>query len=631
VLLFHAGFYHFPGAFVGVDIFFVISGFLINRLVVEELETTGTFSFRHFYLRRARRLGPALVATCTFTFITAAFLFAPDHLSLLAASLIAALTSTSNIYLWQQAGYFDALSAVKPLLHTWSLSVEEQFYLVWPGLVFLVYRNAKRPRRTLVALISLSFVLSLAGNLWAQNGITETGKLSDGPTLIFYWMPFRVFELALGAALGWIIDRKIPPLVQDTLFALGFAFVGYAVRRFNDHTIFPSLNGLIPCIGAALIMLGSRGKLGVLLRNQLAVGVGLISYSLYLIHWPLIVFWSYTKSKPLTDTDRFAIIAISIALAVLMYRYVETPFRKIGHHRSSRKFIFGLAATAAALVLIAIPARSGWEWRTQKGALLQSANSQYGGTDCLSKCSHGTAPPVIFVIGDSFSRHLYAGLISSFPEQHFEFVDEYTCSFFSLKWSRWESLPNQQRDCQRDHQELLQRLKAKDARVILSYNWVRLQYFDVEKDRSAQPELKTFQSYDDDLAMFIFAQISELKSELGFHSVLVVGNPPSVGDDIGDLSKCLGRPFMSNCQYTRESAVDFRRYLVRYASRQSIPFIDPFEALCSESACKNYEKEGLFYSDEYHLSRLGSRVLIDHFKPQIAEWMFGKDDLSPSN
>jgi peptidoglycan/LPS O-acetylase OafA/YrhL len=624
VLFFHAGFTSFSGGFVGVDIFFVISGFLINRLILTELDSTGTFSFGHFYLRRARRLGPALVATCAFSFIAGAFLFAPKDFGMLAASVVAALTSTSNIYLWLQAGYFDALSAVKPLLHTWSLSVEEQFYLIWPVLLVLIYRVSRRPHVTVPLVIAISFGASLSTNLWAQNGIENapflTDKLADGRTLIFYLMPFRVFELTIGAGLHWIIDRNIPAKIRDALFIAGAALIAYAVWHFDSKTIFPAMNGLIPCTGAALVMVGSPSHLGSLLRNRPAVGMGLISYSLYLIHWPLIVFYGYYKDGPLAASNMRSLIAISILLAVLMYFCIERPFRSRAH-TSPRHFVTGLATACVALIAVAYPARSGWLWRLPAGsALVAAPNSEYGGIDCPDfTCSHGSQGRTIFVIGDSFSRQLYAGLTSAFPKQHFEFVDEQTCSFFSPKWSRWEDLPNEQRDCSKDREWLTARVKNDGARIIFAYNWVRKHYFDV----SDPSVTKEFSDYGSDLAAFTYSEIVQLKAALNLSSVLVVANPPSIGD-IRDLAWCLARPITKSalaCRTIPETTVDSRRYLAQYHDHHGIQVLDPFDVFCDGSTCKNYDSDGLFYSDKYHLTRWGSQILIDHFKGEIAKWI----------
>ncbi len=628
VIFFHAGFPGFSGGFVGVDVFFVISGFLINRLILAELDSTGTFSFRRFYLRRARRLGPALVVTCAVSFIAGTLLFAPKDFAMLASSVIAALTSTSNIYLWLQAGYFDASSAVKPLLHIWSLSVEEQFYLIWPAVLVLIYRLSRRPKVAVPTVIALSFIASLSANMWAENGITDApflqDRLADGPTLIFYLMPFRVFELAIGAGLQWIIDQKIPTRVRDALFIAGAALIAFAVWQFDSKTVFPALHGLYPCLGAAFVMIGSTGHFRNLLGNPVAVGIGLISYSLYLIHWPLFVFYGYYKDVPLGASNMRSLIAIAIVLAFLMYRWIERPLRSHAH-ADPRPFLTGLALTSVALIAIAYPARSGWSWRLPAGgAVVASSGSEYGGTDCSTRpCSHGSQGRLIFVIGDSFARQLYAGLTSVFPNQRFEFIDEGACTFFSPNWMRLIDVPNQPRNCRNHQQWLTPRVKDADARIIFAYNWVRNRFFDVN-DPTLTKELP---EYSGDLAAFTFSEIVRLEASLGLSSVVVVANPPSTGN-IRDLAWCLARPIKrsatSNCVTIPESTVESRRYLARYRDHQGIPVIDPFEAFCDGSTCRNYDGGGLFYSDTAHLSRRGSLILIEHFRDELAKWMLSE-------
>ncbi|WP_354053329.1 acyltransferase family protein [Bradyrhizobium sp. LB12.1] len=632
VVIFHTFPRALQGGFVGVDIFFVISGFLITRLIVSEIKATGRFSFSNFYLRRARRLGPALVFTCALSFVAAAALFSPQDLARFASSLIAAITSTSNIYLWLQSGYFDADSAVKPLLHTWSLSVEEQFYLAWPALLAFAYHLTEKARTKPLGaklIVAAAFVLSLAANVLFQSGIASpvlTANLKDGAATIFYLMPFRIFELAIGAALHWVIDRDIPERVRASLLVAGTIAVGYAMGAFNSKTIFPTYNGLVPCLGAAMMIVGSAGSSGKLLRSRIMVFIGLISYSLYLVHWPLIVFWSYYRSNPLTSTDRAALIAVSLITAIAMYTYVEKPFRF--RKASSGRFVVGLATASIALILVAKPAETGWPSRTHYGPLLSSASSVYGGADCAgATCSHGDVGRPVFVVGDSFSRHLYAGLVSSFPRQHFEFIDEETCTSFSLKWSRLEEeIPNQWRDCRQTRETVNRRIAGQ--KVIFAFHWVRMAYFDLDARPPPRASMMHLHDYDD-LGRFIFTQVSELAKELELRSVLLVSNPPSTGDNIRDLAWCLGRPFaQAQCSDTTARTVylNLRQYpLVTFSDHRGIPVLDPFDAFCDARECKNVDDDGLYYSDKYHLSRRGSVVLIDHFRDRIARWIADGD------
>ncbi len=354
VIFFHVGFQGFTGGYVGVDVFFVVSGFLITRLIRDQI-AEDEFSFSRFYLRRARRLFAALFFTLLVSFGAAYILFSPEHLEQFAGALLHVIMSISNFYFWGESGYFDTAAQFKPLLHTWSLSVEEQFYLVWPLTLFLLLKKTPRwlPPVFIVAAGALSLFL---GSLW----------LATDPSGSFYLAPFRVVEFAFGAILVWLIAHQPKhPVVLEALVLGGLALIAYAIVTFTPETSFPTLNSLAPCFGAALVIYaGSARYSGLILRNPLAVGIGLISYSLYLIHWPIFVFYSYYKTD-LTEVERYAIVAVSLAAATLMYWFVEQPFRR--GFRGATPSLFGFVCAMLALIL-SLPAASawakgGWPWR----------------------------------------------------------------------------------------------------------------------------------------------------------------------------------------------------------------------------------------------------------------------------
>ena len=280
VVLYHAGFTTFGGGYVGVDIFFVISGFLITRLLVSEIvEGGGRLDFGRFYLRRARRLLPALFFTLLASSVVAIWSLSPQQLELYGASLAYSVLSVSNIYFYLQSGYFDTAAALKPLLHTWSLGVEEQFYLLWPLLLFLCV-----PRRWLAATaVATAGLVSLA---------LSEALLAEHADAAFYLMPFRIFQFSLGASLVWLIPRQtMSETGRDALLVVGFVLIACAVFLFSDETPFPGLHALVPSFGAVLcIYAGETRRLGRLLSNRLSVSIGLISYSLYLVHWPIVSF-----------------------------------------------------------------------------------------------------------------------------------------------------------------------------------------------------------------------------------------------------------------------------------------------------------------------------------------------------
>lgn len=363
VLFFHAGFETFSGGFVGVDVFFVISGFLITNNIMSDLRK-GTFSFSNFYVRRARRLFPALFATLTVCFVAGLLLFMPQHMMQFGKSLVFAILSVSNFLFAQESGYFDTSADFKPLLHTWSLSVEEQFYLVWPSLLVVLFWF-KREWAVIGAIVAGGVISLWAAEYLLSSAVVDVpflGGIAARSEYVFYLAPFRVTEFAIGALMVWLVRyRPRNALFLEPLLVAGLILVVYPALAYSEGTVFPGLSALLPCLGTAMVIYGGTARYsGRLLNNRVAVGIGLISYSLYLVHWPIIVFYKYGTFQPLSAVEKFGIIAVSFVLATAMYHAVETPFRRAVRRPDHwRPRTFGLACAGLAVLLIA-PSAAGW-------------------------------------------------------------------------------------------------------------------------------------------------------------------------------------------------------------------------------------------------------------------------------
>jgi len=348
VVFYHYGIAPFSGGFVGVDVFFVISGYLITQLIWTEMGER-RFTFLNFYERRIRRIFPALFAVMAASFVAALFILFPKDFDDYARSLVATAAFVSNFHFWGEVGYWDAAATQKPLLHTWSLAVEEQFYLLFPAILLYL-----RPRGKALAL------WVLGGLLVASLGFAVVGAYR-WPATTFYLLPMRFWELLIGCVLA-VGKFRTPenPLLRNAISAIGFALIAWAVFALTDDSAFPGANAIPPCLGAALIVYaGSGGKTLVnrALSMRLPVIVGLISYSLYLWHWPIYVYALQIQPNGLTTLQTWLAIAASVALAALSWRYVEQPFRRSASHLSSRT-LFRLAGAGAAMA-IALGA-AGW-------------------------------------------------------------------------------------------------------------------------------------------------------------------------------------------------------------------------------------------------------------------------------
>jgi len=321
VLMYHFGFKPLSGGFIGVDIFFVISGYLITSILVSEIKNS-TFSFSSFWLRRVRRLLPAAL-TMSFTVLCVFAAIYPDSLfKEIGESLVSQLFFVSNIYFWSGSGYFSLDAELKPLLHTWSLSVEEQFYLFYPIYLYVV---CKFFASHLLAITVLGTFISFIFSLWLFH---------EQPSAAFYWLPARAWELGIGGCLALMSQAKSKFVVHSVLATTaslsGFVLIMISALLFDSSTLFPYISVLLPVLGTSLIIWGNghtNNVISKLFSWSPIVYIGLISYSLYLWHWPIKVFLSW-YSIPLNSIWTFLIASIVTLIAGSMsYHFIELPFR----------------------------------------------------------------------------------------------------------------------------------------------------------------------------------------------------------------------------------------------------------------------------------------------------------------
>ncbi len=333
VMLFHGGLTVLSGGFVGVDIFFVISGFLITSIIFKEIEA-GKFSFINFYERRARRILPALYFVLLTCIPLAWFFLIPQDYVDFSNSLMGVVTFISNIVFWQQLDYFSPGADYLPLLHTWSLAIEEQYYFFFPILLIILYKVSTK---AIFWGMSILFIGSLL-----SSHIGATLK----PSATYYLLPTRLWELLIGSVIALMLRYNslnvmhYPITRQNVLSLLGFILIALSLFVIDENTPFPSLWALLPTLGAGLIILfANDGTLiNQLLRQKLFVGIGLISYSAYLWHQPIYVFLRHQnllQNTPLVTTAGFI---ASLILAYISWKFIEAPFRN--KKQTSRQFVF---------------------------------------------------------------------------------------------------------------------------------------------------------------------------------------------------------------------------------------------------------------------------------------------------
>lgn len=437
VLFFHFGLTSFSGGFTGVDIFFVISGFLITSIITHEMNNQ-KFSFANFYRRRALRILPPLALVVVTTFIAAWFLMLPAEVEELGRTTIATTLFGSNIYFFKAYNYFSVLAESNPLLHTWSLAVEEQFYFVTPILLWLIcfIKPLAKFRAHIIAFcVAVSFVLSL----WLINWSSEAA---------FYLLPARFWELGIGSLIAlYAWEKKFPDKLKNTAGIIGVGLLAYSIFMLDKTDIFPGLNAIYAVAGTALIIVsGLHSWTGLVLSQKPMVFIGKISYSLYLWHWPVLIFYKlFFLKTELNTLDAVILTIVSVTLAYLSWKYWEQPFRNLRKLSSFKILSFTSAALIATVVaslgVLSIQGR----WREYDARIheltqltLNISNSeeyenQYRprGVNCFITSAAGndafvydveqclknrTQKQALVFLGDSHSAHLTGPLQRYLPE-----------------------------------------------------------------------------------------------------------------------------------------------------------------------------------------------------------------------
>ena len=334
VILFHAGFEWFSGGFVGVDVFFVISGYLIATIIISEMAEE-KFSIVNFYERRARRILPALFFVIAACLPFAWLWLAPNDFRDFGQSLVAVSTFSSNILFWLESGYFDTAAELKPLLHTWSLAVEEQYYILFPIFLMLTWRLGIK---WILILLSIVFFISL--------GIAQWGAYNS-PIAAFFLLPTRVWELLVGVFAAFYLKYNThfkSHSINQALSLLGFCLIVYSIIAFDETTPFPSLYALVPTIGTGLLILCTVQKTFVhkLLSLKFITGIGLISYSAYLWHQPLLAFARHRSISEVSELILIFLCLASLVMAWFSWKFVEAPFRRKDVISTATVFKFSL-------------------------------------------------------------------------------------------------------------------------------------------------------------------------------------------------------------------------------------------------------------------------------------------------
>ncbi|WP_298433317.1 acyltransferase family protein [uncultured Jannaschia sp.] len=594
VILFHAGFELFSGGFVGVDVFFVISGFLITTIIIAEMED-GRFSLLKFYERRARRILPALFFVVLWCIPAAWYLLLISDMEDFAKSLIAVATFSSNILFWRESGYFDTAAELKPLLHTWSLAVEEQFYILFPLFLMASWRFGKR---MIIWALVAAFVISLSVSHWGAY---------NKPAATFYLLPTRAWELLIGSFAAFYLRKTAVPTplwLSNLLSASGLIAIGLAVFIYDEGTPFPSLYALAPTVGTVLIILfASRGTfVNALLSLKGFVWIGLISYSLYLWHQPLLAFARLAAIPEGIAYYALVFILTPIA-AVGTWRFVEFPFRR-GHSVSGQQVIYAasFASTCIAAIGLSIVVLdedlNALRFSPAERALIESASSSPMRSDChfedgdvfdaQSSCTYFQENPTWAVYGNSHGVELSYALAEVLRPRG-EGLYHMTVSGCSASYLM-ETEPH----CHDFYASRLDFILNTSSiqRVVLAYR----------TDRSGPESVRSL------------VTLSNMLADEGKDVYLILQAPKLPGDIRSFIAKSRfvsGDEVVSISRETWE-AVNSDMYDAVSGLHPDVTVVDLADAFCDPDECFAIRDAVALYFDDDHMSVEGARLATAH-------------------
>ncbi|UGA47081.1 acyltransferase [Bradyrhizobium quebecense] len=580
VILFHAFPGALPGGFVGVDIFFVISGYLITGIVTSELHDK-TFSIAAFYERRIRRIFPALIVVLAATVFVGLRLLLPNELHSLGKNAVASALFAANLMLLSEVNYFDVDAHLKPLLHLWSLGIEEQFYLAWP-LILLALPRRRMPVAAAIGLAA-SFVLNLA-------------LVANHPAAAFF-LPFtRAWELMAGALLTFVPEQ--PRAAKEATAIVGLVAIEASFFLFTDKMTFPGWAAALPVAGASLLIASQGSTVNRILSLRPFVGVGLISYSLYLWHWPVLVFLQGYLFRPLNDTLGFIAVVLASALSVLTYFAIERPLR-----RRSRVLPIGAAmAAAGALGLYAalvkptdlpaelqamLSAADGvGAWRVHECMLLDGEDGNF------RNCSERKRP-LIAIWGDSTASALIPGF-RKLQQDH-----EFGISQLTVSSCHPLLVPARSANhyCIEKNAEIVRRIsEVKPDVVVLHATW------DVDdRIETTKPTIDALR-------------------EAGVPRIIILGPAPAWR---GGLPNAAVNYFRRNgkiipewtSQYVDSDAGD--RTMSVIAGELGVQYVSVRRALCRGDECLASVNGSITARDIIHLTKAGSEFLVQQIAPQL--------------
>ena len=605
VVFFHAGFESFSGGFIGVDIFFVISGFLITTNILHAREQDN-FSFSSFYQKRIARLFPALFTVILITLLAGFFILSPSDLAELGKTGIYSSVSVSNIFFWLDSGYFDRASEVKPFLHTWSLSVEEQFYLLWPGILIVLYKIGSR-RGVFFGLVLLTIASLLTAIFYHK----------IDPEAVFYLAPFRVYQFGLGALLVFIPFLKFQMVrgILAYIAVAGIFIISYKLEGTNS--LF--LSSILPAIFSCIFILGSKNTIcRSIFSSSLMIWMGQRSYSIYLVHWPLMTLWKLNTDYEFSMYEKYLAVILSIVLGSVLHFSVEKRFRFNTSFALLTKNRI-IIATMSFLVINIVIASHYWgaegyperihtpeeliKITKNMGALWKMRTSQIRNGDCnlhfnkykvsdfnMDLClKDDKTKDSWLILGDSHASGAYVIFKKSYPYINFNQLTIPGCRIRPTKRIKGEKM------CDQLQRNILKYLKSDNhiKGVIIASNWMEGYLYEIEE------------------------LINEIRASK--KKVILINQRAIFKDTVPNIILSSNGKSQATAKAQRLLKSDKTKLVNAINKRFThlVTVLDIFKLQC-QSHCKIFDNEGqLIYLDSNHFSLAGIDLIAKRLQQKL--------------
>lgn len=640
VILFHAGFELFSGGFVGVDVFFVISGYLITTILIEDIENK-RFSIIRFYERRARRILPALFFIMLICLPFAWMWMLPNQVEFFSRSLVAVSLFASNILFWREAGYFDAAAEEKPLLHTWSLAVEEQYYLLFPIFLIVAWRFGKNKVFWMIVVMAAISLL-----------ISEWGWRNQ-PNANFYLAPSRAWELLAGSISAFIVQKH--GVQKNNLFALlGLVAILFSIFVYDESVPFPSIYTLVPILGVVLLILyADKDTLAAkLLSFKAFVGLGLISYSAYLWHQPLFAFARISNHQFQSDYLMLVLSFVSIFLAYFTWKYIEAPMRHRDIVKQKNIFQMSIFGILFFCVIGLFGHKTegfqdyilnGSELSIYKSIKRSSEDDCEGGISSCIKITNDINKKSILLLGDSNAYHFSKGLREIADDLDYSYVQLTKGNCTPLNnFYRLDRPPVASQRCRNFNQNLTDSIAKSENKidvVVISSAWLLYYYGDRlfrelvnERDIPAISEVKISLNGIDEIPIQQRTEVFESYFNNTFSflesnakKVIVIGPMPPAVINFSKKEILKNQEVVSAKEFHSQSS-ELEDILFKKSSDFNFSYIDIADLMCDLDSCRVTSEGLMLYGDSIHFSDFGqSHIMKPILRSTLNEFLINDE------